>query len=110
METSTGGALTLSEWVLFDVLSADGDVFEEALSGVGAALLHWVLGTQGEDSQVLEGQHQFDECQVQLLSKDLTNLVALILQVGSNVSFIHVTYCKSTFPHVKKLLHNRLFS
>lgn len=67
---------------MFDVLSADGDVFEEALSGVGTALLHRVLGTQGEDSQVLQGQQQFDEGQVQLLSKDLTNLVALVLQVG----------------------------
>lgn len=82
MNTSTGWTQTLSEWVLFDVLSADGDVFEEALSGVGTALLHRVLGTQGEDSQVLQGQQQFDEGQVQLLSKDLTNLVALVLQVG----------------------------
>lgn len=82
MNTSIGWTRTLSEWVLFDVLSADGDVFEEALSGVGTALLHRVLGTQGEDSQVLQGQQQFDEGQVQLLSKDLTNLVALVLQVG----------------------------
>lgn len=82
MNTSIGWTQTLSEWVLFDVLSADGDVFEEALSGVGTALLHRVLGTQGEDSQVLQGQQQFDEGQVQLLSKDLTNLVALVLQVG----------------------------
>lgn len=70
---------TLSKWVLFDVLSADGDVFEEALSGVGASLFHWVLGTQGENGQILQWQHQFNESQVQLLSKDLTNLVALIL-------------------------------
>lgn len=82
MNTSIGWTRTLSEWVLFDVLSADGDVFQEALSGVGTALLHRVLGTQGEDSQVLQGQQQFDEGQVQLLSKDLTNLVALVLQVG----------------------------
>ena len=73
------GTLTLSERVLFDELSADGDVFEEALSGVGAALLHRVLGTQGKHRQVLEGKHQFDKSQVKLLSKDLTNLVALIL-------------------------------
>lgn len=75
---------TLSEWVLFDVLSADGDVFEEALSGVSTALLHRVLGTQGEDGQVLQWQQQFDKSQVQLLSKDLTNLVALILYRGRN--------------------------
>lgn len=56
--------LTLSEGVLFDVLSADGDVFEEALSGVSTAFLHRVLGTQGEDSQVLQGQQQLDKSQV----------------------------------------------
>lgn len=72
--------LTLSERVLFDVLSADGDVLQEALSGMGASLLHWVLGTQGEDGQVLEWQQQFDEGQVQLLGKDLPHLVALVLQ------------------------------
>lgn len=47
---------------------------------MGTALLHRVLGTQGEDSQVLQGKQQFDKSQVQLLRKDLTNLVALILQ------------------------------
>lgn len=47
---------------------------------MGTALLHRVLGTQGEDSQVLQRQQQFDESQVQLLSKDLPDLVALILQ------------------------------
>lgn len=72
--------LTLSKRVLFDVLSADGDVLQEALSGVGAPLLHWVLGTQGEDGQVLERQQQLDEGQVQLLGKDLPHLVALVLQ------------------------------
>lgn len=76
--------LTLSEWVLFDVLSADGDVFEEALSGVGAALLHRVLGTQGEHCQVLQRQSQFDQRQVQLLGEDLTHLVALVLDVREN--------------------------
>lgn len=75
------GILTLSKWVLFNVLSADGNVLEEALSSMSAAFLHWVLGTQGENSQVLEGQQQFDKSQVQLLSKDLTDLIALILQV-----------------------------
>lgn len=49
---------------------------------MGTALLHRVLGTQGEDSQVLQRQQQFDESQVQLLGKDLAHLVALILQVG----------------------------
>lgn len=80
--TSPYRTLTLSKWVLFNVLSADGNVFEEALSGMSAALLHWVLGTQGKNSQVLEGQQQFDKSQVQLLSKDLTNLITLILYVG----------------------------
>lgn len=47
---------------------------------MGAALLHWVLGTQGEDGQVLKWQQQFDESQVQLLGKDLAHLVALVLQ------------------------------
>lgn len=75
--------LTLSKRVLFDVLSADGDVLQEALSGVGTALLHWVLGTQGEDGQVLQWQQQFDESQVQLLGKDLAHLVALVLQAGT---------------------------
>lgn len=77
--------LTLSKWVLFDVLSADGDVFEEALSGMGAALLHRVLGTQREYSQVLQRQQQFDKSQVQFLSKNLTNLIALILQAGIGI-------------------------
>lgn len=81
----SGRTLTLSEWVLFDVLSADGDVFEEALSGVGTALLHRVLGTQREDSQVLQRQQQFDKSQVQFLSKNLTNLIALILQAGIRI-------------------------
>lgn len=76
--------LTLSEGVLFDVLSADGDVFEEALSGMCAALLHRVLGAQSEHSQVFEGQQQFHKSQVQLLCKDLTNLVALVLHGGTN--------------------------
>lgn len=76
--------LTLSEGVLFDVLSADGDVFEEALSGMCAALLHRVLGAQSEHSQVFEGQQQFHKSQVQLLCKDLTNLVALVLHEGTN--------------------------
>lgn len=48
---------------------------------MGTALLHRVLGTQGEDSQVLQRQQQFDKSQVQLLGKDLAHLVALILQV-----------------------------
>ncbi|KAA8594845.1 hypothetical protein FQN60_011980, partial [Etheostoma spectabile] len=55
--------LTLSKRILFDELSADRNVFEEALPGMGTALLHWVLGTQGEDGEVLQGQHQFDESQ-----------------------------------------------
>ncbi|TNN69384.1 hypothetical protein EYF80_020385 [Liparis tanakae] len=50
-----------------------------ALSGVCAALLHRVFGAQGKDGEVFQGQHQFDESQVQLLSEDLTNLVALVL-------------------------------
>lgn len=50
---------------------------------MGAALLHWVLGTQGEHGQVLERQQQFDEGQVQLLGKDLAHLVALVLQAGA---------------------------
>lgn len=79
IQLNESNVLTLSEGVLFDVFSADGNVFEEALSGVSAALLHWVLGTQGENSQVLERQQQFDQGQVQLLSKDLTHLIALIL-------------------------------
>lgn len=76
--------LTLSEGVLFDVLSADRDVFEEALSGVGTALLHRVLGTQSKNSQVLQRQQQFDERQVQLLCKDLSDLIALILSGESS--------------------------
>lgn len=46
---------------------------------MGTALLHWVLGTQGEDGQVLQWQQQFGEGQVQLLGKDLAHLVALVL-------------------------------
>lgn len=72
--------LTLSKRVLFDVLSADGNVLQEALSGVGTPLLHWVLGTEGEHGQVLQWQQQFDEGQVQLLGKDLPHLVAFVLQ------------------------------
>lgn len=49
---------------------------------MSAPLLHRVLGTQGEDGQVLQGEQQFDESQVQLLSEDLTNLIALVLQAG----------------------------
>lgn len=49
---------------------------------MGTALLHWVLGTQGEDGQVLQWQQQFGEGQVQLLGKDLAHLVALVLQAG----------------------------
>lgn len=77
---------------MLDVLSADGDVFEEALSGVGAALLHRVLGAQGEHGQVLQGQQQFDQSQVQLLSKDLTDLVALILYREGTVSISQRLY------------------
>lgn len=75
---------------MFDVLSADGNVFEEALSGMSTALLHRVLGTEGKNSQVLKGQQQFDKSQVQLLSKDLTNLIALVLDartVDTNTAF-----------------------
>lgn len=70
---------TLSEWVLFDVLSTDGDVFEEALSGMGTALLDRVLGTKSEHGQVLQGQHELDQSEMQLLCKNLTDLVALVL-------------------------------
>lgn len=47
---------------------------------MGTPLLHWVLGTQGKDGQVLQWQQQLDEGQVQLLGKDLAHLVALVLQ------------------------------
>lgn len=50
---------------------------------MSTALLHRVLGTKSENSQVLEGQQQFDQSQVQLLSKDLTDLVALVLDAGT---------------------------
>lgn len=89
--------LTLSEGVLFDVLSADGDVFEEALSGMCAALLHRVLGAQSEHSQVFEGQQQFHKSQVQLLCKDLTNLVALVLHGGTNRVSGYEGFCFSFF-------------
>lgn len=92
---------------MFNVLSADGNVFEEALAGMSAALLHWVLGTQGENSQVLEGQQQFDKSQVQLLSKDLTDLIALILhvrQADRNAAIsIHQT---KAFPKFMRQIRN----
>lgn len=49
-----------------------------------AALLHRILGAQGEDGEVLQGQHQLGESQVQLLREDLTDLVALVLYVGGS--------------------------
>lgn len=62
---------------------------------MSTALLHRVLGTEGENSQVLKGQQQLDKSQVQLLSKDLTNLIALVLDartVDTNTALVRKTY------------------
>lgn len=65
--------------VLFDVFPADANVFEQALSGMGASFLDWVFSTQSKHSHVLQGQQQFYQRHMELLSKDLTHLIAFIL-------------------------------
>lgn len=66
--------------VLFEVLSPYVDVFHQALASVSPPLLHGVLGTQREHSDVLQRQAQAAQAPVELLGKTLTHLVALILE------------------------------
>lgn len=44
--------------ILFDVLSADTDVLEQALPGVSASLFYWIFSAQSKHSHVLQGQQQ----------------------------------------------------
>lgn len=68
--------------MLFEVLSADVDVFHQALSSVRPPLLHGVLGTQSEHGHVLERQTEATQTPVELLGKALSHLVALVLVHG----------------------------
>ncbi len=70
---------TMGHGVLFDVLSADTDVLEQALSGMSTALFHWVFSAQCKYSHVLQRQQQLHQSHVHLLSKDLAHLITLIL-------------------------------
>lgn len=65
--------------MLFEVLSADVDVFHQALSSVCPPLLYGVLGAQSEHGHVFQGQTEATQTPVQLLGKALSHLVALIL-------------------------------
>lgn len=66
--------------MLFQVLPAQVDVFDQALTGVRPALLHRVFGTQREHGQVLERQTQSAQAFVQLLGEGLSHLIALVLR------------------------------
>lgn len=65
--------------VLFEVLSANVDVFHQTLASVGPPLLDGVLGTQSEHCHVLQRQAQAAQASVELLGKTLSHLVALVL-------------------------------
>lgn len=66
--------------VLFEVLSADVDIFHQALARVSPPLLHGVLGAQSEHRHVLQRQTEAAKPPVELLGKTLSHLVALVLQ------------------------------
>lgn len=65
--------------MLLQVLSADVDVFHQALASVCPPLLDRVLGTQSEDGHVFERQAEATQTPVELLGEALPHLVALIL-------------------------------
>lgn len=72
--------------VLFEVLSADVDIFHQALSSVCPPLLYGVLGTQSEHGHVFQRQTEATQSPVQLLGETLPHLVALILVKGQEES------------------------
>lgn len=47
--------------ILFDVLSADIDVLEQALSGMSTSLFYWVFSAQSKHSHVLQWQQQLHQ-------------------------------------------------
>ena len=79
-ENANVSVFTADGSVLFEVLSPYVDVFHKALASVSPPLLHGVLGTQREHSDVLQRQAQAAQAPVELLGKTLTHLVALILE------------------------------
>lgn len=73
--------------MLFEVLSADVDIFHQTLSSMGPPFLYGVLGTQSEHGHVFERQTQATQTPVELLGKTLSHLVALILVRGQEESW-----------------------
>lgn len=68
--------------MLFEVLSADVDIFHQTLPSVCPPLLYGVLGTQSEHGHVFERQTEATQTPVELLGKTLSHLVALVLEKG----------------------------
>lgn len=74
--------ITTDGGVLFEVLPAYIDVFHQALACVGPSLFNRVLSTQSKHCHIFQWQTEAAQAPVQLLSKTLSYLVALILKKG----------------------------
>lgn len=66
--------------MLLEVLSANVDIFHQALASVSPPLLHGVLGTQRKHGHVLQRQTEAAQAPVELLGITLSHLVALVLE------------------------------